>query len=137
MIREYQARDREQVITLWKEVLNYTQAHNSPREALDRKLKEKDHFLWVSVEGDQVVGTIMAGYDGHRGWIYSLAVDPEARGKGLGSELVHHAESALEKAGCPKINLQVMPDNRGVVEFYRKLGYAVEERISMGKKLIR
>ena len=77
----------------------------------------------------------MGGYDGHRGWIYSLAVAPRFRRRGIGTALVRHVEKALLGRGCPKINLQVLPSNSDVVAFYRKLGYKVEERISIGRVL--
>jgi ribosomal protein S18 acetylase RimI-like enzyme len=77
----------------------------------------------------------MAGYDGHRGWIYSLAVSPGHRRQSIGRTLLVHAEKALAAMGCPKVNLQVRATNSDVVEFYRKAGYALEERISLGKHL--
>lgn len=79
----------------------------------------------------------MAGYDGHRGWIYSLAVLPQNRLQGIGSRLVRHAEQQLQRLGCAKINLQIFQGNAAVVEFYRKLGYQTEPRISMGKQLLK
>ena len=77
----------------------------------------------------------MGGYDGHRGWIYSVAVRPEHRGQGIGRELIRTLETMLAERGCPKVNLQVRASNKQVVAFYKKLGYAVEERINMGKRL--
>ncbi len=77
----------------------------------------------------------MGGYDGHRGCVYSLAVDAQARRRGVGTALMRHVERELALRGCPKVNLQILASNSGTVEFYRKLGYAVEERISMGKLL--
>jgi len=84
---------------------------------------------------DQVIGTIMASYDGHRGWIYSVAVHPEHRKRDVGSLLVAHAERALTERGCMKINLQIMAGNESVAAFYASLGYAVEQRVSMGKRI--
>ncbi len=77
----------------------------------------------------------MAGYDGHRGWLYAVAVDPGQRRGGVGTALVRHAEQMLRDLGCGKVNLQVRATNAAVVSFYERLGYAVEERISMGKRL--
>lgn len=82
-----------------------------------------------------VIGTVMAGWDGHRGWIYSLAVAEEHRKNGVGRALVLHAVKELKRLGCPKVNLQVMPENEAVIGFYEKLGFRSEERISMGLKL--
>jgi ribosomal protein S18 acetylase RimI-like enzyme len=92
-------------------------------------------LFFVAVLESAVVGTVMGGYDGHRGWVYSLAVQPQLRRHGVGSALVRHLEQALAGRGCMKINLQVRTSNAGVVAFYEKLGYAVEPIISMGKRL--
>jgi len=80
---------------------------------------------------------VMAGYDGHRGWLNYLAVDPEYQRQGLARQLVQHAEALLLQAGCPKINLQVRSSNQGVIAFYQQLGYGVDEVVSLGKRLIR
>jgi ribosomal protein S18 acetylase RimI-like enzyme len=77
----------------------------------------------------------MCGYDGHRGWLYSLAVHPSSRNNGHGTRLVRHAEAALAERGCLKVNLQILETNRSVVQFYRRLGYCAEPRISMGRRL--
>ena len=89
----------------------------------------------VALANDKVVGTVMGGYDGHRGWVYSLAVDDRERHRGVGSALLDKIEEALKALGCLKVNLQVVASNSGVVEFYEKLGFTVEDRISMGKRL--
>lgn len=126
---------RAQVITLWEQVFGYDAPHNEPSLALDRKLAVKDDLLFIALVDGTVVGTIMAGYDGHRGWLYSLAVLPTHRHAGLGSALVEHAEHALRALGCLKLNLQVTQTNAAVVAFYETLGYSTEPRISMGKRL--
>jgi ribosomal protein S18 acetylase RimI-like enzyme len=81
------------------------------------------------------VGTVMGGYDGHRGWIYTLAVDPAYRRRGIATALVRQVEGLLAERGCLKVNLQVLASNPQTVGFYQKLGYSVEERVSMGKLL--
>ena len=81
-------------------------------------------------------GTVMAGYDGHRGCVNYLAVDPAYQGQGLGRLLMREAERRLLAAGCPKINLQVRTSNEDAVAFYRHLGYHVDDVVSMGKRLI-
>jgi ribosomal protein S18 acetylase RimI-like enzyme len=126
---------RDQLIQLWQQVFGYASAHNAPQFVIEKKLAVGDGLLFVAEAGGKVVGSIMAGYDGHRGWIYSLAVLPGCRGRGLGSRLVRHAEEQLRSLGCPKINLQIMNGNEEVESFYRKLGYEPEPRISMGKKI--
>jgi ribosomal protein S18 acetylase RimI-like enzyme len=87
------------------------------------------------MERDTLAGTAMAGYDGHRGWIYSVAVAPQFRRRGIGAALVRQAEAALAARGCLKLNLQIVAGNEQVVGFYPSLGFAVEPRVSMGKRL--
>ena len=126
---------RGQVVALWEKVFGYEAAHNKPGLAIDKKLAVDDQLFFVAVADDAVVGTVMAGYDGHRGWIYSVAVAPSHRRQGIGSRLLAHAERALIGKGCVKINLQILEGNESVVAFYAKFGYAVEKRISMGKRI--
>ena len=95
---------------------------------------ERDLFYVADVDAT-VIGTVMGGYDGHRGWIYSLAVSPDRRRQGVATALMTHREQALAHRGCPKINLQMLASNQGVVAFYKNLGYKVEERVSMGKRM--
>ena len=129
------SRHREQVIELWKNVFAYTASHNSPELAIDKKLQIKDGLFFVALKEQRVIGTVMAGYDGHRGWIYSMAVYPDYRKKGIGKALLSYAQDKLIKLGCLKINLQIMEGNEEVQKFYSANGFSVEQRISMGKKL--
>jgi ribosomal protein S18 acetylase RimI-like enzyme len=126
---------RDPVITLWEAIFGYETAHNSPSLVIDQKIAIDDGLFFVAIAGVEVVGTIMAGYDGHRGWIYSVAVHPNYRKQGIGSGLVAHAEQALGQKGCMKINLQIMQGNEAVTGFYASLGYAEEQRVSMGKRI--
>ena len=125
---------RAEVIRLWENVFGYEAAHNSPSLAIDRKLAIQDGLFFVATQEGRVTGSVLAGYDGHRGWLYSVAVHPDYRHKGLGTALVHHAEAALTERGCVKINLQIADGNEEVSAFYASLGYATEKRISMGKR---
>ncbi|MFT5092281.1 MAG: ribosomal protein S18 acetylase RimI-like enzyme [Porticoccaceae bacterium] len=125
----------EQVVALWNEVFPGSTGHNDLGESIDRKVAANDGLFFVALDGDAVVGTVLAGYDGHRGWLYSLAVSPDCQRCGIGTKLVRHAEEVLAQRGCPKLNLQVRADNAAVVAFYESLGYQSEERISMGKLL--
>jgi len=128
--------DRKSVINLLESIFTIDSSHNNPAISIDRKLKHNDNLFFIAESDDnKIIGTIMAGYDGHRGWIYSLAVDPKNRNEGIGSLLLKYAENELLKLNCPKINLQVLTSNKDVIDFYIKNGYKVEERISMGKKL--
>jgi ribosomal protein S18 acetylase RimI-like enzyme len=126
---------RSQVIALWKSVFAYETAHNRPDLAIDKKLAVNDDLFFVALADNQAAGTIMAGYDGHRGWIYSVAVSPSYHRRGIGSQLVSHAERALIAKGAVKINLQIMHGNEAVTAFYESLGFSVEKRISMGKPI--
>ena len=135
-IRHYvDATDRLQVVELWRKVFGYETAHNEPNLAISKKIAMNDGLFFVAVENTDIVGTIMAGYDGHRGWFYSVAVDSNKRLSGLGSSLVHHAEKALADLGCMKVNLQLLDTNEATAAFYKSIGYSVEPRLSMGKVL--
>jgi ribosomal protein S18 acetylase RimI-like enzyme len=134
-IRPYQDADEQGVIALWKEALPDAAPHNDPATAIRKKLAvDRELFLVAAVDG-AVVGTVMGGYDGHRGWVYAVAVDPRFRRRGIGAALIRRLEVILAERGCLKVNLQVRASNAGVIAFYEKLGYGVEERVSMGKRL--
>ncbi|MCP4550181.1 MAG: GNAT family acetyltransferase [bacterium] len=134
-IRPYRESDEEAVAALWREVFSAAPSWNHPETDIQRKLAvQRDLFLVACCE-DKLVGTALAGYDGHRGWVYYLAVSPTHRRGGIGRELMAHVEKSLAAIGCPKLNLQVRADNPLVVAFYKKLGYTIEERISLGKRL--
>jgi ribosomal protein S18 acetylase RimI-like enzyme len=133
-IRAYEPGDEEQIIALWREVFPDDPPHHDPLEIIHLKTADQPELFFVAAKGPAVVGTIMAGYDGHRGWIYRVAVSPRHQRQGIGSSLVRHAERALRARGAPKINLQIRGTNRGVVAFYERLGFMVEDRISMGKR---
>ncbi len=136
LVREFDvARDKAAVIELWQATFGYGAAHNDPEFVIRKKLDVHDGLFFVAECSGTVAGTVMAGYDGHRGWIYTLAVNPKARGKGIGTQLIRHAEMELAKVGCVKVNLQVLEGNKAVVDFYEKAGYTVEPRISMGRLL--
>jgi ribosomal protein S18 acetylase RimI-like enzyme len=135
LIRHYEAADEPAVVSLWREVLPDAAPHNDPATAIRNKLVAGDGLFFVAELDGKVVGTVMGGYDGHRGWVYSVAVSPGERRRGIGSALVRHLESELAQRGCLKVNLQVRASNAGVVAFYLRLGYAVEERVSMGRRL--
>lgn len=125
---------REQVIRLWTETFGYAASYNAPDVVIAEKIAHDD-LLYVALESGQVVGTIMAGYDGHRGWIYSMAVRHDERKQGVGTSLLNHALHRLEELGCRKVNLQVIEGNDAALAFYEANGFAVEKRISMGKRL--
>jgi ribosomal protein S18 acetylase RimI-like enzyme len=135
LIRAFKDSDEQAVIDLWSVVLESDAPHNDPATAIRMKLAAgRDLFLVAEVDG-AVVGTVMGGYDGHRGWVYAVAVLPEYRRRGIATALIRRLEADLAERGCVKINLQVRSSNPGVVSFYEGLGFRVEERISMGKRL--
>ena len=134
-VRSYQPTDQEPLVLLWARVFPDDPARNQPDLMIRNKLRVQPELLLVAEAEGELVGAVMAGFDGTRGWIYHLAVLPEFRGRGIGTALVREAEEELAGLGCLKINLQVRAENADVVEFYRTAGYEVEQRVSMGKTL--
>ena len=131
-IRPCTTRDRAGVIALWERVFPDDPPHNAPAKVFDAKLAVHDGMLFVATDADTVIGTAMAGYDGHRGWLYAVVVLPGHRRRGIGAALVRHAVGALRKAGCTKVNLQIRTTNLAVRGFYESLGFEIEDRLSMG-----
>jgi len=131
----YQHSHFENVALLWREAFPNDPPWNAAELAIPAKLKIQPELLLVATDGCSVVGTIMAGYDGHRGWLYAVAVLRSHQRQGIGTALVREAEARLAAMGCSKINLQVRSSNTAVVSFYRSLGYELEERVSMGKRM--
>jgi ribosomal protein S18 acetylase RimI-like enzyme len=134
-IRPYTVADERSVVALWREVFPDDPPHHDPVETIQLKMATQPELFFVATNGAVVVGTIMAGYDGHRGWIYRVAVDPRHQRHGIGTALVRRAEQELIARGAPKINLQVRASNSQVAAFYEQLGYVQEERVSMGKRI--
>ena len=134
-IRAFRPSDEPEVVRLWGGVFPSPAPWNEPLREIRRKLTVQPDLFLVAVSGAEVVGTVMAGYDGNRGWMHRLAVSPALRGGGIGRALVAEGERRLATYGCLKVNLQVMGSNGEVVAFYEKLGYRVEDRISMGRTL--
>lgn len=134
-IRAFSLQDEPAVIALW-ERCGLLRPWNDPHKDILRKLCVQPELFLVGEVNGRIVATVMAGYEGHRGWINYLAVDPDYQRRGLGRRILARAEELLLELGCPKINLQVRATNHQVVEFYRKLGYGIDEVVSMGKRLI-
>lgn len=128
-------RHRGAVVSLWQQAFGYEAEHNTPTLVIDRKLAVRDDLFIVAVDGVDVIGTVLGGYDGHRGWVYSMAVDAARRHEGIGTDLLHEVESRLTRLGCLKVNLQIIAGNEAVRRFYESLGFTEEPRISMGKRL--
>lgn len=125
------------VDALWNEVFPDDPPWNRAPVAVPAKLAVQPELFLVAVDDGRVIGTVMGGYDGHRGWIYALAVAPTHRRRGTAAALMAAIEERLAAAGCGKVNLQVRASNTVVIDFYQRLDYAVEERVSMGKHLRR
>jgi ribosomal protein S18 acetylase RimI-like enzyme len=133
-IRPFDLGDEEAVVLLWNRC-GLVRPQNDPRKDIQRKLTVRPDLFLVGVIDGQVVATVMAGFEGHRGWLNYLAVDPPFQRRGLARELVTAAEARLRETGCPKINLQIRASNLGVIEFYRRIGYTTDDVVSMGKRL--
>jgi len=134
-IRAYASGDEAAVVALW-EACGLTRPWNDPRRDIARKLAEQPELFLVGIVDRTLMATAMAGYDGHRGWVYYFAVSPAHRRRGHGRALMHEAERLLRERGCPKLNLQVRGGNADAVSFYRRLGYAEDAVVSFGKRLI-
>jgi ribosomal protein S18 acetylase RimI-like enzyme len=134
-IRTYRGQDFAAVAALWADLFPATAPHHAPADSVRRMVDQAPDLFFVAELDGEVVGTVLAGWDGHRGWIYSMGVRPDLQRAGIGSALLGHAVDALRARGCPKVNLQVLPGNRAVVGFYERHGFKVEERVSMGRAL--
>lgn len=136
-IRAFDPADTEAVVALW-EVCGLTRPWNDPRADIARKLTvQPDLFLVAEDRGDSaVIGSVMAGYDGHRGWLYYLATDPDRRGRGIARALIGEAEDRLRAMGCPKVQLMVRSENDRVLDFYDALGYADDDVLVRSRRLI-
>ncbi|CAH0126836.1 GNAT family acetyltransferase [Microbacterium foliorum] len=140
-VRAFERADTESVVALWTEA-GLTRPWNDPRLDIERKLRVQPELFLVAedtsgdVDGTAIVGTVMAGYDGHRGWIYYLASAESHRHRGIARALVREAERLLEAMGCPKVQLMVREGNDGVLAFYDALDYERFSVTNLGKRLI-
>ncbi|MFT4028478.1 MAG: GNAT family acetyltransferase [Protaetiibacter sp.] len=135
LIRPFAFDDAEDVVALWRAV-GITRPWNDPHRDIERKLAVQPELFLVAEDADAVVGTAMAGYDGHRGWLYYLAVAPERQRSGIGSALVREVQTRLTALGCPKLNLQVRGGDDRLIAFYRALGYSPDDATGLGHHLI-
>ena len=137
--RSFTVSDTTQLIDLWH-VCGLTRSGIDPQAEIDAKCAEDPEGLILAVAADaagddRVVGSVMAGYDGHRGWVNYLGVHPDWRGNGVARRLMEEAEAYLHARGAPKINLQVRRGNEGVLAFYARLGYVDDDVVGLGKRL--
>jgi ribosomal protein S18 acetylase RimI-like enzyme len=133
-IRSFQSDDEPGVIALWQQC-NLIRPWNNPHKDIRRKLAVGGEMFLVGILNGEIIATVMAGYEGHRGWLNYLAVAPAYQRQGFARRIVAAAETLLQRVGCPKINLQVRTSNQDVIEFYRRIGYSVDDVVSMGKRL--
>ena len=133
-IRPFRPDDEAAVIALWRRC-DLVRPWNDPSKDIGRKLQVRPEWFLVGELEGRIIACVMAGYEGHRGWLNYLAVDLEHQRHGYAREIVDQAERLLKEAGCPKINLQVRTSNQAVIEFYRRLGYAEDDVVSLGKRL--
>ncbi|MDG9666589.1 GNAT family acetyltransferase [Hahella sp. CR1] len=135
IIRTFQLKDEDEVVVLW-EKCDLVRPWNDPRRDIHRKLKVDPDLFLVGEWRGRPAATVMGGYEGHRGWVNYLAVDPQHQGLGWGRALMDELQRRLLALGCPKINLQIRKDNLAAIGFYTALGYLEDQSISMGKRLI-
>lgn len=133
-IRPFQPSDGEAVVQLWKDC-NLVVPWNDPCRDIRRKLAIQPELFLVGVLAGEIVASVMAGYDGHRGWLNYLAVAPRFRRCGIGRRIVKEAEARLREMGCPKINIQIRTGNTQVIEFYQRVGFKPDDVVSMGMRL--
>jgi ribosomal protein S18 acetylase RimI-like enzyme len=133
-IRPFQLQDEDAVISLWRQC-ELVRPVNDPHKDIRRKLAVRPDLFLVGAFDGKIVASVMAGYDGHRGWINYLAVAPEHQRRGYGRAIVAEVERRLRAEGCAKINLQVRTANQRVIEFYRRIGFVADDVLSMGKRL--
>jgi ribosomal protein S18 acetylase RimI-like enzyme len=135
-IRPFAPHDEAAVVALWEEC-ELTRPWNDPHKDIARKAAVQPELFLVGVLAEGLIASVMAGYDGHRGWVNYLAVRPSHRGRGFARALMQRVEELLLHRGCPKVSLLVRSGNRRALDFYRHLGYAQDEAVSLGKRLIR
>lgn len=135
IIRSYVEDDEPAVVDLWHEAFPDAPPWNDPVSNIRRKLPIQPELFLVGELNRRIVATAMAGFDGHRGWVYYVAVAKDCRRRKLGRAIMTEIEYRLRSFGVPKLNLQVRSTNRDVIAFYESLGFTIEDRVSMGKRL--
>jgi ribosomal protein S18 acetylase RimI-like enzyme len=133
-IVRYRQEFQDAVVSLWRKC-NLIVPQNDPFEDIRKKVDFQPELFFIGLLDGKVVGSIMAGYEGHRGWINYLAVTPEYERHGYGRKLVQKATDELKKMGCLKVNLQVRRSNTSVIDFYKRLGFKEDDVVSLGMRL--
>jgi ribosomal protein S18 acetylase RimI-like enzyme len=135
VLRSFDTADEAAVVALWH-AAGLTRPWNDPRADIRRKLAVQPELFLVGELDREIVATAMAGYDGHRGSVYYLAVSPAHQRSGYGRIVMAEIERRLEALGCPKLNLMVRHDNGAALGFYQRLGYDEAAVVTLGKRLI-
>ena len=133
-VSELTREHRDMACGLWREA-GLNRAWNSPEEDFDRALAGPSSTVLGVVRDGVVVATAMVGHDGHRGWVYYVAVSDELQGQGIGSRLMSSAEDWVRRAGVPKLQLMVRDENDAAQGFYRRLGYEDAHVTTLGRWL--
>ena len=136
IIRAYRSDDEADVIDLWRQC-GLIVPWNNPETDIQRKLSTSPELFYVGLLDDELIASCMAGYDGHRGWIYFLAVKSAYQRKGFASMLIDHAESELIALGCPKVELMVRKTNKNIISFYKSAGFDTDPVMVLSKRLIK
>ena len=134
IIRSFRKSDRDGVTQLWNEC-DLVVPWNNPQRDIERKLSVQPNLFLIGLIKDEIIATAMAGYDGHRGWVYYLAVKPKYQNNGFGKLIMEEVEKLLIKMGCPKIDIMVRKTNLDAINFYKSIDYDVDEVITMSKRL--
>lgn len=134
-VRTFRDEDEDAVVAVWEACFPGAPPRNDPRRIIERKRGVLPELFLVAESEAELVGAVVGGWDGYRGWVYHLATAPRVRRRGVATALMRELEQRLAALGCPKVNLQVLPDNHEVSAFYRSLGYVAEERLDFGKLL--
>jgi len=134
VIRSYRESDKKEVIELWQEC-GLVVPWNDPQRDVERKLSVQPELFLIGLLNEEIISTAMAGYDGHRGWVYYLAVKPRYQQQEIGKQMMKEAEIRLFELGCPKLNIMVRTTNLEVVNFYKSIGYKIDAVTSLGKRL--
>lgn len=134
VIRTFRKSYQKDVIQLWQEC-GLVVPWNDPQRDIERKLATQPELFLVGLINDEIITTVMAGYDGHRGWVYYLAVKPQYQKKEIGRQIMKEVEIRLLELGCPKLNIMVRTTNLDVINFYKAIGYKVDSVTNMGKRL--
>lgn len=135
IIETYSPEYENAVIELWRKC-NLLRSWNNAKKDIERKMKVSDKLFLIGFLDNEIIATVMGGYDGHRGYINYLAIDPVYQGRGIGKEIMQAIEERLKALNCPKINVQIRNDNLDTLNFYKSIGYNQDKVVSIGKRLI-